>query len=258
MRQRVRIVAKIVAVGGWTVVVLAGLFCAWIPTLVRPRSGASLRDGLRRRALRIWGRGLLRASGVRVAVVGEPPPMAALVVSNHLSYLDIPVLGSVAPMVFVAKAELRAWPLWGFAAAVAGTIFVNRATKRDVLRVRREMLAALERGDRVIVFPEATSTAGDTILPLKSALLADAALARSPVHWVTVSYRTAAGEPSARDCVCWWGDVGFVRHALGLLALKRVYCTVRFGGAALRSGDRKALAVALRHAMLRRFEPSGG
>ena len=119
------------------------------------------------------------------------------------------------------------------------------------------MGAALARGDSVIVFPEATSTAGDTILPLKAALLADAAEHGSPVYWLTVSYRTPAGGPAARDRVCWWGDMGFVPHVLGLFALRRIDCTVRFGDAPVRSPDRKAMAAELRRAMLRRFEPVG-
>ncbi len=198
---------------------------------------------------------MMRAVGVRVSVEGVPPPEGSLVVSNHLSYLDIPVLGSVFPLVFVAMAELRRWPLWGIAASVGGTIFVDRATKRDVLRVRREMGEAMGRGDRVVVFPEGTSTEGRTIIPFKSALLADAAAAGTPVYWLTLSYRTPPGGPPARDRVCWWGGIGFVRHAAGLLAIRRVYCTVRFGDAPVRSADRKAMAAELRRSMLRRFEP---
>ena len=199
-----------------------------------------------------------RMAGVRLAVEGTPPPPGALAVCNHLSYLDIPVLASVAPMAFVAKAEVRRWPLWGFAASVGGAIFVNRATRRDVLRVRREIALARGRGDTVIVFPEATSSAGETILPFKPALLADAAAEGSPVHWLTLTYRTPPGSPPARDSVCWSGGVGFVEHALGLFALKRIECTVRFGDAPVVSRDRKAMAAELRRAMLARFEPSGG
>ena len=199
----------------------------------------------------------MRVLGVRISVQGVPPPPGALVVSNHLSYLDIPALGSVVPMVFVAKAELASWPFWGFAASLGGTIFVDRATGRDVLRVRTEMRAARARGDSVIVFPEATSTGGETILPLKSALLADAAADGTPVHWLTVSYRTPTGSPPARDSVCWWGDTGFVPHVAGLFALRRVYCTVRFGEAPVSSRDRKGMAVELRRKMLRHFARVG-
>ena len=258
LRHWPRVAARVLVVGGLTVVVVVALLCVNLVAIARPRSGPALRAGARRRAMRIWGRGMMRAVGVRVSVEGVPPPPGALVVSNHLSYLDIPVLGSVVPMVFVAKAELRRWPLWGFAASVGGTIFVNRATKRDVIRVRDEMVEARERGDTVIVFPEATSTGGETILPLKPALLADAAAEGAPVHWLTVSYRTPPDSPPARYSVCWWGDVGFVPHVVGLFAVRRVYCTVRFGDAPVRSRDRKEMAVELRRAMLRSFVPVGG
>lgn len=225
--------------------------------VLRRRSVAAFGAKGRRRVVRTWGRGLARIAGVRVATEGEAPPPGALLVSNHLSYLDIPVLDSVVPMVFVARADLRRWPFWGFMATVGGTIYVDRATKRDVMRVRREMGDAMARGDTVLIFPEATSTAGDTILPLKPALLADAAAHGTPVHWLTLTYRTPGAGPAARDRVCWWGDAGFLPHILGLFALRGVRCTIRFGDAPLRADDRKALAVALRRAMLERFEPVG-
>ena len=243
---------------GWTSAVVAVLAGARLIALLRPGCGSALRASARRRAMGLWGRGMMRAVGVCVTVEGAPPPPGALVVSNHLSYLDIPVLGSVVPMVFVAKAELRRWPFWGQAASVGGTIFVDRGTRRDVIRVRREMVDARRRGDTVIVFPEATSTGGETILPLKPALLADAAAAGDPVHWLTLSYRTPPDGPPARDSICWWGGVGFVPHVVGLFSLKRMHCTVRFGDAPVRSRDRKQMAVELRRAMLRGYVPTEG
>ena len=249
---------RALAVFAWTTVMATMLLIAWLPTIFRRRSGAVLRARVRRRAKRVWGRGLMRVMGIRVVTNGQPPPEGALIVSNHLGYLDMPVLDSVTPMVFVAKADLRHWPFWGLIATLGGTIYVDRATKRDILRVRCEMREALARGDSVIVFPEATSTSGETILPFKSALLADAAAHEIPVHWLTLSYRTPPDGPAARDQVCWWGDSTFVSHVLGLFALRRVDCTVRFGNAPVCARDRKAMAVELRSAMLGRFEPVGG
>lgn len=286
------VVARGLAILSWTAAMATLLLVAWLPTVVRLHSGAVLRAGTRRRLKRVWARGLVRVAGVRVATAGQPPPAGALVVSNHLGYLDIPVLDSVIPMVFVARADLRRWPFWGPMASLGGTIYVDRATRRDVLRVRREMGEAMARGDSVIVFPEATTTGGDSILPFKPALLADAAEANTPVYWLTLSYRTPPDGPAARDQVCWWGDTGFLPHVLGLFALRRVECTMRFGDAPLRAGGRegqagdrkgqagdrsgqtdrkahagdrralaagrKALAAELRRAMLGNFEPVAG
>jgi len=249
------VAVRALAVLSWTTVMATALLIAWLPAIFRHRSAALSRARARRWVKRVWGRGVTRVAGVRTVTEGQAPPAGVLVVANHLGYLDIPVLDSVAPMVFVARADLRRWPFWGLMATVGGTIYVDRATKRDVLRVRREMREALDRGENVIVFPEATSTAGETMLPFKPALLSDAAADRSPVYWMTLSYRTPADGPAARDRVCWWGDSTFLPHVLGLFALRRVDCTVRFGDAPVIAGDRKALAAELRHAMLRRFEP---
>ena len=257
MRARCRAGARVLAVGGWTTLMVALLFCAWLPTLFGG-SRKVRRAAARRRATGMWGRGMMRVIGVRVAVEGRTPPEGILLVSNHMGYLDIPVLASVVPMVFVAKAELRRWPFWGHVASAGGTIYVDRSTKRDVLRVRREMGDALGRGSRVLVFPEGTSTGGETILPFKPALLADAAAEGTPVYWATVTYRTPPDGPPARNWVSWGTDLGFVPHLLRLFTLPRVHCTVRFGDTPVRSRDRKALAADLRSAMLGRFEPAGG
>ena len=252
-------VARGVAILSWTAAMATLLLVVWLPTVFLPRSAATVpRARLRRRLKRVWARGLLLVAGVRVATEGEPPPGGALIVSNHLSYLDIPVLDSVMPMVFVARADLRRWPFWGPMASLGGTIYVDRATRRDVLRVRREMGEAVTRGDSVIVFPEATTSGGDTILPFKPALLADAAETRSPVYWLTLNYRTPPDGPAARDQVCWWGDTEFLPHVLGLFALRRVECTMRFGDGPLRAADRKVLAADLRCAMLGDFERVAG
>ena len=205
--------------------------------------------------MRIWGKGMMACAGVRVAAEGVPPPLGALVVSNHLTYMDIAAVGSVAPVVFVSKAEVRRWPFVGFVAALGGTVFVDRSRRRDVVRVLRGMKEALARGDRVLVFPEATSTDGSTIRPLKPALLAGAAERNSPVYWMTISYRTPPGSPTARERVCWWQGIGFVPHVMGLFGLERAYCAIRFCDAPVRARCRKELASTLRAEMLRRFEP---
>lgn len=250
-----RAIRRTVAVFLLTSAVATAMLAAWAPTLAMRAAGPGLRSRIRRHAQRAWGRGMMLATGVRVSAEGTPPPEGALVVSNHLGYLDIAAVNSVAPMVFVSRADVRRWPFWGAMAALGGTVFVDRARKRDVIRVRRDMEAALQRGDRVLVFPEATTSDGSTIRPLKPALLAAAAERNMPVYWLTLSYRTPPGGPSARDRVCWWQGVGFVPHALALFGLKRVYCTIRFGDAPVRATHRKELAVALRTRMLRRFEP---
>ncbi len=256
-RRWPRVALRATLVTLWTLAITIWLVSVCGIGALLPGPSDRRRAPLRRKVARAWGRGMMFALRIRIECEGTPPPPGALLVANHLSYLDIPALNSIVPAVFVAKAEVKGWPVWGFLSNAADTVFVNRAAKRDILRVRSEMTRALARGDIVAVFPEATSTAGRTIIPFRPPLLADAAATRTPVHWVTLSYRTPPGEPSAQSRLCWWGDVGFLPHLAGVMALKRASCTVRFGDAPIVDGDRKALAATLRKAMLRRFVPSG-
>jgi len=186
---------------------------------------------------------------------GTPPPAGAMIVSNHLSYLDIATLASLLPAVFVSKAEVERWPFWGTMARMGGTIFIDRGRKRDTVRVLSEIENAFLRGDSVVVFPEGTSTEGSTIIPFKSSLLASAATQGNPVYWLTVSYQTPHGGDLARDHVCWWGDAAFLPHFIGLCKLRRIEALITFGDAPIQAQDRKALADTLRRTMLTRFTP---
>ena len=271
LRDWPRSAAKVGGVIGWTAVLAALVLVGWAFSPGRRSRDAARRARVRRWACRLWGRGVLRALNVRLSTEGAPPPPGALVVSNHLSWLDIPVLASVLPVVFVSKAEVRRWPFLGLASTIGGTVYIDRSRRQDTVRALAGMRSALDRGDSVAVFPEATSTSGATILPLKPSLLADAAARRAPVHWATIRYSVPADAgagrddpggnhpssdgPTARDRVCWWGDMTFLPHLAGVCALKRIRCRVRFCDSPVRHDDRKALAAALRRAMLRGFEP---
>ena len=285
LRDWPRSILKIGSVIGWTAALAAFVLVGWAFSPRRRPQDAARRARIRRRACRLWGRGVLRALNVRLAMEGSAPPSGALVVSNHLSYLDIPVLAAVLPVVFVSKAEVRRWPFWGLVATIGGTVYIDRSRRQDTVHALDGMRRALNRGDGVAVFPEATSTSGATILPFKPSLLADAAARRSPVHWATIGYRipaeagsggdrpasrrspdsptqpgsgrerAATGAPRARDRVCWWGDMTLLPHLVGVCGLRRIHCRVRFGESPVCHSNRKALAVALRRAMLDGFEP---
>lgn len=255
LRDWLRAGGRVFAVVTWTATIAAGLLVAWALARVRRTGDDAARAAIRRRAMAFWGRRVLAVLGVRSTTTGAPPPPGALVVSNHLSYLDIPVLASVLPVVFVSKAEVRRWPFWGSMATMAGTVYIDRTRKRDALRVLEGMERAMGRGDGVVVFPEATSTDGATILPFKASLLELAASRRAPVYWVTLSYRATEVGVRASDRVCWWGDMTFGRHLAGLCALRGVDCRIRFGDGPIQNAGRKALANDLRQAMLREHEP---
>lgn len=203
----------------------------------------------------VWHSQACAALAVRVRVVGEIPPLGAFVVSNHLSYLDISVIGSVLRTVFVSKAEVAGWPMIGLLASAGGTIYVERKRKRQLAGVNRAIGAALERGDGVVVFPEGTSTRGAEVTPFRPSLLAPAADAGIEVHCATLHYATVAGDPPAHLAVCWWGDMRFTPHVRELLKLERVDATLTFHAEGASARDRKELAESARAIVNARFRP---
>lgn len=192
--------------------------------------------------LRRWARCTLRFVGIEVDSRGAIPPAPCVLVSNHLGYVDIPVLASQADLLFVSKIEVRDWPLIGPAAAAIGTIFIDRGSRRAIPEVNSQIAAALEHQDRVLFFPEGTSTSGEAVLPFKSSLLEPAAASGYPVFCAAVHYSTSEGDPPASQVVCWWGDMRFAGHIFALLRLSKIRARVVFHEQGHLGGERKQLA----------------
>ncbi|MCS6926751.1 MAG: 1-acyl-sn-glycerol-3-phosphate acyltransferase [Candidatus Binatia bacterium] len=204
-----------------------------------------------------WARRVVALLGLRVNVHGVPPPAPCLFVANHLSYLDIVVLAAQMDAVFVAKAEVARWPVLGLLGRAVGTVFIDRARKRDLPRVIAAMIEVLRRGQRVVFFPEGTSSAGGTVLPFHSPLFEAAVRTGVPVRYASLTYRTICDTPPASRAVCWWGDMTFARHLYGLLRLSGVQVTLSFGRDTVAADNRKRFAVQARAAVLRLFSPVG-
>jgi 1-acyl-sn-glycerol-3-phosphate acyltransferase len=203
-----------------------------------------------------WGRVLCAILGVERRIEGVVPDGPAfLVASNHLSYLDILVLGSIYPSLFVAKREIATWPLFGWVARGAGTIFVDRERPKDVIRAGREMTATLVGGVPLTIFPEGRSSAGTTILPFLPSLLEPAAQAGVACHAASISYETPGSPEPPSDTVCWHDGSSFPAHFVRLAGLGRIVARVRFASTPVRSADRKELARTLWESANRSFEP---
>jgi 1-acyl-sn-glycerol-3-phosphate acyltransferase len=213
------------------------------------------RQAVRRTVFRVWSLGVTRLLGVHIVVEGGVPEPPFFLVSNHLSYLDIVVYAAGMPCRFVAKREVRHWPVVGFLARVGGTIFIDRTLKRDAVRVLDDLGRAVHDGDGVVVFAEATSTPGHTVLPFRPALLEWAARTGYPVHFASIAYRTPEAAPPAHLAVCWWGDMTFGRHLVALSRLPRIEATVRYGDTPIAERDRKRLAARLQRAVAAQFTP---
>ena len=201
----------------------------------------------------LWARAFQSIAKMRVEIIGAPPAPPFFLVSNHLSYADIPLLRAVCASVFVAKGEIENWFLAGRICRDMGVIYIDRQNRRDIPRAGGEIVERLEAGEGVIVFPEGTSTRGETVLPFNSSFLEFAAKKNLPVHFAAIGYETPSGEMRASDAICWWRDYGLIRQMFLLFQLREFTATVNLGDQPVSSRDRKELARALHEKVLEKF-----
>jgi 1-acyl-sn-glycerol-3-phosphate acyltransferase len=197
-------------------------------------------------------RRLLRVFKVQLQVNG-PVPKSGLLVCNHLSYLDVLVLSASAPAIFVAKREVKCWPIFGWFARLAGTVFADRGKRMQTGKTAGEIHAVLNRGLLVVLFPEGTSSDGQTVLPFKSALLEPVAHATYNLAVGWIQYEIQDG--SAREEVCYWKDMTFVPHLLNLLTKRRIFARVRLSQIEHSTNCRKEMARQL-HSEVSRLKSS--
>ena len=203
-----------------------------------------------------YHRKVCRILGVRIHVEGSVARNApVLLVSNHTSWLDIPVLSAVAPLSFVAKTEVARWPFVSALARLQRTVFVDRTRRIAVGETASEMARRLAEGDTLVLFAEGTSSDGNRVLPFRSALFAaatapgksDAGNSPVVVQTVTLAYSRLHGVPlgrADRPLVGWYGDMEMQAHAWELLKAGPLDVVVRIGPPVSLSGysGRKELA----------------
>jgi len=185
---------------------------ALILRLVFPRA----EPARRRQLVGWWSAKLVRIAGLELRIVGEPPAAAeigAMIVANHVSWLDMFAISGARPTRFIAKSEIRDWPFAGWIAERAGTLFIRRERRRDTARIADLVHAALAEGDCVGLFPEGTTTEGDTLLRFHSSLFEPAVANAAHVHPCAVRYRHADG--SLCRAVTYAGERTFMQ-AMGL------------------------------------------
>jgi 1-acyl-sn-glycerol-3-phosphate acyltransferase len=156
----------------------------------------SLDAHARRARIRAWSRRLLHLLNIDIRMTGTLAHPNVLVVANHVSWLDIFSLHAVGPVRFIAKSEIARWPVLGRLVRGVGTLFIERARRRDTHRVNREITNALTEGDIVAVFPEGAVTDATTLMPFKGSLLQPIIDAAGHVQPVAIRYRTRAGGAS--------------------------------------------------------------
>lgn len=243
--------------------ILTAFACLTLPLMPIQAVLVRIAPRLARRLPHWYHRRVCRLIGVRLeiegAVVHDRP---VLLVSNHTSWLDIPVLSAVAPVSFVAKKEVGTWPGVSALARLQRTVFVDRERRSAVGETASEIIVRLAAGDAIVLFAEGTSSDGNRVLPFRTSLFAAAkpsaaarpanadvsnAMSRAVVQTVSIAYTRLHGVPLARadrPRVGWYGDMDLPPHAWELLKAGPLDARIVVGAPVLLDdfADRKALA----------------
>lgn len=241
-KRSLRIGARVLWLGGEVVLALMRF-----TALLAARAGIPNRKVRALWLQRVCQRAL-RVLNLEIVVAG-PVPSRGLLVCNHLSYLDILVLAALTPCVFVAKREVKHWRVLGWFAKLAGTIFVHREKRAQAGQTVDEIETALRTGALVVLFPEGTSSSGDTVLPFKSSLLEPAARQTHPLAVGLLRYELGDGDVSEE--VCYWKDMTLVPHLINLFSKPTIQASVHFDHFGKAVNDRKQLARQLHAEVLR-------
>jgi 1-acyl-sn-glycerol-3-phosphate acyltransferase len=197
--------------------------------------------GLQRRIPQLYHRMVCKLVGVKISVVGQRSADTPLmIVSNHVSWLDISVITASAPVVFIAKQEVAGWPIFGLLAKLQRTVFVNRNHRHKTADVNAEIARRLAGGDPVVLFGEGTSSDGNRVLEFRSALIGATREAVAQAEHVTrvyiqplsIAYTGMLGLPLGRQhrpLIAWYGDFELAPHLAEVLRRGSIDVTLTWG-----------------------------
>lgn len=180
----------------------------------------------------VYSRLMLRILNIKVIFKGLENSQKYsnhLIVSNHLSYIDVIMLSSELPSSFVTSKEIKSSAFLGQIVSLAGCLFVDRKNKAQIKNEISQIESALTSGLNVTIFPEATSTNGDGVLKFKRSLFESSLGAKKPVLPITINYISVSGQDVSgmnRDYLCWYGDMDFFPHFMKLLEQKEVVAEI--------------------------------
>lgn len=225
----------------WRVLRLLGhiAYGLWIVAVRFPALSADQQHA----RVQVWSQQVLAMLGIHLRIVGQPPLTGpVMLVANHLSWLDIPVMHAARHCRFVSKADVKAWPLIGTLASAAGTLYIERSSRRDALRMVQTMQEALERGEVLAVFPEGTTGDGREMLPFHANLIQAAVAAQAPVQPVGLRFvDKASGTTSFAPS--YTGDETLVGSIWRTLCAPPIDAVVHYGPVEQPEGrDRRAWA----------------
>lgn len=221
MKSKIRLYYKLFRI---VILFINGLFIAAsvfpaLGFLYSARDAKIKKDALKTRWLQRFG----AIVNLHVIKDGELPDRRAILVSNHISWLDIIVIGRYLPAYFVAKSDIAGWPVIGYLAKQGGTIFIRRGNKQHIKTTAEKMVWLLKQNGNIIAFPEGTTTKGDEVLHFHASLFQPALLTRSTIQPVALQYLGAAKEHAP-----FVGDDAFVPHLLKMLTLDKIEIQLSF------------------------------
>lgn len=160
---------------------------------------------------------------LHVILEGELPGPGTLLVSNHISWLDIIVIGQYLPAYFVAKSDILSWPVIGYLSKQGGTIFIRRGDKKHIKATTEKMVWVLKQNSTIVAFPEGTTTQGDEVLGFHASLFQPALLTRAAIQPVLLQYQGVAKQHAP-----FIGDDNFIPHLIRMLSLDKIHVRVCF------------------------------
>jgi len=186
---------------------------------------------IKARLIQWWCTGLLAAFNIEVKKTGLPPNENTVLtntmfVANHVSWSDIHALNSVIPLRFIAKSEIKNWPIFGYLVSKANTLFIDRSKKQDAKRTIDIAYTSLQSGDNLCLFPEGTTTDGTEMKPFKSSLIQAAILAKSPIWPVALHYPNA--DSSINTQIAYAGETTLIESMRSMLLQKKPVIVLHF------------------------------
>ena len=194
-----------------------------------------LNDEQQARYVEVWARGMLAIIGIQVRVKGHPAPGPVLMAANHISWLDILVMHAACHCRFVAKSEIRSWPLVGVLTTGGGSLYIERGSNRDAMRVVHQMAAALQQGQVLAVFPEGGTGDGVTLLPFHANLLQAAISAGAPIQPIALQFLDAQTQQTSL-APCYRDTDTLVSSLWRTLCAPPLLAQVRYGESQIAQG----------------------
>ncbi|MGD9844852.1 MAG: lysophospholipid acyltransferase family protein [Variibacter sp.] len=198
-----------------------------------------LRLPIRRTIPVFFHRAVCRLLGVRIRLRGSFAPGPALIVANHVSWLDICVVTAIVPVAFVAKREVSTWPVFGLLARLQRSVFIDRTRRSATVAANRSIGERLANGDRIVLFAEGTSSDGNRVLPFRSSLIAavETAADKTPrgdiaIQPAAIAYTAGNGVPLGRrhrPRVAWYGDLDLLPHLAAIIRRGAIDVTISAG-----------------------------